>query len=152
LQSGLCQPGVAQLQAPGNTYAVVVGITKYQNESLSTLKFGGQGRRFVCCLPAIKTGGSVPEKNVRLLINKDASIAAIYDALNWLQERCGKNDKAYFYFSGHGDVETENKFSLGYLLAYNSPRNNYRNNAIAIEDLNKVASHLLRKAKLPSCW
>ncbi|MEO6286305.1 MAG: caspase family protein [Dyadobacter sp.] len=130
-----------------NTYAVVIGITKYQTKSLSTLQFADRDASLFAAHLRSKAGGNVPVEHIRLLLNEDATIAAIYDALNWLQEHCTSNDKAYFYFSGHGDVETDNNFSLGYLLAYNSPPNNYRNNAITIEDLNKVANHLSSKTK-----
>ncbi|TLV03891.1 TPR end-of-group domain-containing protein [Dyadobacter luticola] len=132
------------LGAPGKqrTYAVVIGISQYQNPALSTLRFSDRDATLFAAYLQSKAGGNVPAGNIRLLLNENAGIAAIYDALNWLQEHCGKDDKAYIYFSGHGDVETENKFSLGYLLAYNSPPNNYRNNAIALEDLNKVANQL----------
>ncbi|MCF0075025.1 caspase family protein [Dyadobacter sp. CY261] len=125
-----------------NTYAVIVGISEYQNTALSTLQFADKDATMFAAYLQSKAGGNVPVDNIRLLLNENATIAEIYGALTWLQERCTENDKAYFYFSGHGDVETQNTFSLGYLLGYNSPPNNYRNNAITIEDLNKVANHL----------
>lgn len=124
------------------TYAVIIGISEYQQESLRTLQFADKDAALFAAYLRSPGGGNVPDSNMKVLLNTDATIAAIYDALNWLQESCEKNDKAYFYFSGHGDVETQNSFSLGYLLAYNSPATNYRNNAIRIEDLNTVANHL----------
>jgi uncharacterized caspase-like protein len=145
--AGCSYTAIGQDTTRSTTYAVVIGITRYQTESLSTLQFADRDAGLFAAHLQSKAGGNVPAGNVRLLLNEDATIAAIYDALNWLQERCTSNDKAYFYFSGHGDVETANSFSLGYLLAYNSPPNNYRNNAITIEDLNKVANHLSSKTK-----
>jgi len=81
---------------------------------------------------------------------KDASISAIYEAMNWLKEQCSENDLAYIYFSGHGDLETKEQKSLGYLLAYNSPSNKYKNNARSLEDLNSDANSLTlnKKAKV----
>ncbi|TDE15573.1 caspase family protein [Dyadobacter psychrotolerans] len=134
-----------QTASQGNIYAIVVGITKYQNPRLSTLQFADRDASLFAEHLQSKAGGNLPVTNVKLLLNEQATIAAIYDALNWLKTRCTENDKAYFYFSGHGDVETENSFSKGYLLAYNSPTTNYRNNAITIEDLNEMASHLSLK-------
>ncbi|GGM81579.1 hypothetical protein GCM10010967_11730 [Dyadobacter beijingensis] len=137
--------GAHTLYAQGDstrTYAVVIGISHYQQASLPQLQFADKDATLFAAHLRSSAGGNVPKENIKLLLNEDATIAAIYDALNWLQERCRKNDKAYFYFSGHGDVETQNSFSLGYLLAHNSPATNYRNNAIRIEDINKVANHL----------
>jgi tetratricopeptide (TPR) repeat protein/uncharacterized caspase-like protein len=145
--AGCSYTAIGQDTTRSTTYAVVIGITRYQTESLSTLQFADRDAGLFAAHLQSKAGGNVPAGHIRLLVNEDATIAAIYDALNWLQERCTSNDKAYFYFSGHGDVETANTFSLGYLLAYNSPPNNYRNNAITIEDLNKVANHLSTKTK-----
>lgn len=135
-------PIFGQDTTQSTSYAVVIGITQYQNASLSTLQFADKDAALFAAHLQSKEGGNVPIDNIRLLQNENATIAAVYDALNWLQDRCTSNDKAYFYFSGHGDVETQNSFSLGYLLAYNSPASNYRNNAITIEDLNKMANHL----------
>jgi uncharacterized caspase-like protein len=135
--------GTAQIaSAQGTTYAVVVGISKYKNENMPALQFSDRDAALFADHLKSKAGGSVPAENVKLLVNENATIAAIYEALNWLQESCREKDKAYFYFSGHGDVETKNTFSLGYLLAYNSPPTNYRNNAITIEDLSRMANHL----------
>ena len=137
---------VGQAKTQSNTFAVVIGITKYKDSTLSTLQFADRDASLFEQYLQSKAGGNLPVDNIRLLVNENATIAAIYDALNWLQERCKPGDKAYFYFSGHGDVETNNK-GLGYLLAHNSPPSNYRNNAITIEDLNKMAAYLSTKSK-----
>jgi len=137
---------IGQVKTQGNTFAVVIGITKYKDSTLSTLQFADRDARLFAAYLESKAGGNVPTDNIKLLVNENATIASIYDALNWLQKRCQTDDKAYFYFSGHGDVETDNK-GLGYLLAHNSPSSNYRNNAITIEDLNKMATYLSTKSK-----
>ena len=92
----------------------------------------------------------MPPEHIKVLLNENATIAAIYNALDWLKDSCKENDVAYFFFSGHGDVETEAFKNAGYLLAYNSPPNNYRNNAISIDDINDDANILTisNKAKV----
>ncbi len=92
-----------------------------------------------------KAGGLVPEENVRLLLNEKATVAAIYEALDWLLQSCQKDDLVYFYFSGHGDMENSTIYKLGFLLSYNTPRTNYINNAVRIEDLNNIANTLSTK-------
>lgn len=126
----------------GKTYAVVVGISTYQNKAVKPLQFADKDAGLFAAFLQSDAGGKVPPEQIRLLLNEQATIAAIYDALDWLKENCGENDIAYFYFSGHGDVETKNNFSKGYLLAYNTPGNNYRNNAVRIEDINNSANTL----------
>ncbi len=124
------------------TYAVVIGISKYQSKELKPLQFADKDAGLFAAWLQSDAGGKVPAEQIKLLQNEQATIAAVYDALDWLKENCSEKDIVYFYFSGHGDVETKNSFSKGYLLAYNTPSNNYRNNAIRIEDINSIANSL----------
>lgn len=132
-----------------NTYAVIVGIANYENENIN-LNYANRDAQVFATYLQSKAGGSVPEENIRLLIDTNATTAAIYNSLNWLRERCelekmqndGKTTQVYFYFSGHGDVETDTKANLGFLISFNTPPNNYINNAVRIEDLNNYAHTL----------
>ena len=130
----------------GNTYAVVIGISNYENENINLNYANRDAQEFAGYLQS-KAGGSVPPDNIKLLIDTTATTSAIYNALTWLRDRCeldkrdnsDKTNLVYFYFSGHGDVETETKANLGFLLSFNTPPNNYLNNAVRIEDLNNYA-------------
>ena len=133
--------------APGKTYAVIIGISTYKSKALPALQYADKDANTFSLWLQSKAGGGVPAAQIKLLLNEEATIAAVYDALDWLKENCKSQDLGYIYFSGHGDVETKNTFSLGYLLAYNTPPNNYRNNAIRIEDLNNKANTLSLKNK-----
>ncbi len=143
-----CKQVLAQAAATtGKTYAVVIGISTYKNKALPSLQYSDKDAKLFASWLQSKAGGNVPATQIKLLLNEEATIAAVYDALDWLKENCKSEDLGYIYFSGHGDVETKNTFSLGYLLAYNTPPNNYRNNAIRIEDLNNKANILSLKNK-----
>ncbi len=134
---------------PENTFAVIIGIANYENENIN-LNYANRDARVFAEYLQSKAGGTIPSENIRLLIDTVATTAAIYNALNWLRDKCelskiednGKPCKVYFYFSGHGDVETDTKANLGFLIAYNTPANNYINNAVRIEDLNNYAHTL----------
>ena len=131
------------LPGADKTYAVVLGISGYQDASIPKLNYADKDANLFAQWLQSKAGGSVPGYNIKLLTNQDASIAALYAALNWLQDIAGRNDIVYIYFSGHGDMEIDSaSISKGYLLAYNSPPNNYSNNAVSINDLNNTANIL----------
>jgi Tfp pilus assembly protein PilF len=138
-----------QVITTGNTYAVVIGIANYENENINLNYSNRDAQEFAGYLQS-KAGGAVPPENIRLLIDTNATTAAIYNALSWLRGRCEKDKRedsdkinlVYFYFSGHGDVETDTKANLGFLLSFNTPINNYLNNAVRIEDLNNYAHTL----------
>ncbi|TMI97802.1 MAG: hypothetical protein E6H06_00785 [Bacteroidetes bacterium] len=136
------QNRAAQSAHSPRTYAVVVGISDYESPGIVQLEYAHKDAQVFAEYLKSKPGGSVPEENIRLLVNENATYGAIYDALNWLLEACHKDDLVYFYFSGHGDMENNTIYKLGFLLSYNTPRINYINNAVRIEDLNNIANTL----------
>ena len=131
-----------QVSPAGNTYAVIVGISQYENAGIDPLDYAHRDAEVFADYLKSKPGGAVPGQNIVLLTNEKATEAAIYDALYWLVETCQKDDLVYFYFSGHGDLENVTVSKDGFLLPYNSPRTNYMYNAVRIEDLNKIANTL----------
>lgn len=134
---------------PENTFALVIGIANYENDRLN-LNFSNRDATIFADYLQSKAGGNIPEDNIRLLVDTTATTASIYNSLKWLKKKTElnsiQNEKekslVYIYFSGHGDVETNTKANLGFLLAYNTPPNNYINNAVRIEDLNDYAHTL----------
>ncbi len=128
-------------------YAVVVGISDYLNVGIDKLSFAHRDAEQFADYLKSPAGGSVPAEQIILLQNEKATFSAIYDALDWLVDTCHENDLVYFYFSGHGDMENSTIYKLGFLLSYNTPRTNYINNAVRIEDLNNYANTLSVKIK-----
>ena len=134
--------GFAQAQRH-NTYAIIVGISKYdQKNNIPALKYADRDAQEFADYLRSRSGGSVPAENIQLLLNENATVAAVYQAMTWLKRTCEKDDLVFFYFAGHGDKETETIYNLGFLLTYNTPRPNYINNALRIEDLNNCANTL----------
>lgn len=125
-----------------NIYAVVIGISGYASKGIPKLKYANRDAQVFADYLQSKPGGAVPAANIRLLKDSSATTAAVYEAISWLRETCQKNDLVYFYFAGHGDMESETIYKIGFLLTYNTPRTNYINNAIRIEDLNNFANTL----------
>lgn len=141
----IAQPhnAVPQGNSGHNIYAVVVGISQYaEGDNIPALKFAHRDAQEFANFLESRSGGSVPTENIRLLLNENATVAAVYNALTWLTETCKKDDLVYFYFAGHGDKESQTIYDLGFLLTYNTPRPNYKNNAVRIEDLNDYANTL----------
>ena len=129
-----------QTTAPGNTYAIIIGISQYENKGIKSLDYAHRDAEIFAEYLKSKSGGPVPEENIVLLQNEKATDAAIYDALQNLKDICKPNDRVFFYFSGHGDMESVT--GDGYLLPYNSPRSNYNYNTVSIDKLNKEANIL----------
>ena len=141
----LCFQNVIAQTATNNTYAVIVGVSNYESIGIRKLKFANNDAQNFYNYLLSKSGGSVPPRNMKLLLDEEASFAAIYQELKWLLKKAKKDDLVYFYFSGHGDMENTTIYKLGFLLAQNTPRTNYINNALRIEDLNYYANTLSTK-------
>lgn len=145
----LLQPVVAQ-QQPANTYAIIVGISRYENEAIPSLQYAHRDAEAFAGYLRSHAGGNVPEKNLSVLIGEQATTAAVYMAMSNLMQKVQENDVVYFYFAGHGDMENITIYKLGFLLTYNTPPNNYINNSIRMEDVNNFANTLSagKKAKV----
>ncbi|HEX4957281.1 MAG TPA: tetratricopeptide repeat protein [Lacibacter sp.] len=130
-----------------STYAVVIGISNYANKGITKLQYAHNDAIAFADYLKSAAGGAVPEENIRLLIDKEATTASVYESLSWLLSVSRQNDVVYFYFAGHGDMEHQTMYKLGFLLTYNTPRTNYINNAVRIEDLNNFANTLSTRNK-----
>ncbi|MBK9017581.1 MAG: caspase family protein [Saprospiraceae bacterium] len=85
------------------TRAVVVGISDYQDMGIPDLRFADRDAEAFANWLRSPAGGSVPERNLVLLTNKQATIAQFAKALDGLMETVKEGDLVIIYFSGHGD-------------------------------------------------
>ncbi|MEZ4888389.1 MAG: caspase family protein [Chitinophagales bacterium] len=82
-----------------NTYAVIVGVADYPTNSLNytdddAYKFYGHLRS--------SAGYSVPDENIILLMNREATKANIIAALEAVVRAATATDRIIFYYAGHG--------------------------------------------------
>lgn len=124
------------LKKKGITRAVVIGISDYQDAEIADLSYAHLDARSFAEFLQSKSGGQLADHQLKLLTNEQATLAAIQSALEWLLKSANPADQAILYFSGHGDVETKNELEKGYLLAWDTPKNNYRMNALDLDYLN----------------
>ncbi|MBK8879077.1 MAG: caspase family protein [Haliscomenobacter sp.] len=136
---------MVSLRKKGATLALVVGVSDYQDQEIRDLNYAHWDAQVFAAFLQSNAGGSLGSQQMRLLVNSQATMAAIQAGLEWVMQTARKGDRVIFYFSGHGDVETINDQEKGYLLAYDTPRNNYRLNAI---DLTYLNEHLVRELSL----
>ncbi|MDB5199289.1 MAG: tetratricopeptide repeat protein [Chitinophagaceae bacterium] len=142
------QSNAVNTEKPGpKVYALVIGISKYLQKDIPQLQFADRDAQVFADYLKSNGGGSVPLENIRLLVNEEATSAAVYDAIYWLKNTCKKDDVVFFYFSGHGDVENVTMYKNGFLICYDSPPNNYVNLSLSIDYLNDIANTLSAETK-----
>lgn len=96
------QPGSTPAKDNGSVriFAVVVGIASYTY--MPVLKYtDDDAYRFYSFLRS-PDGGAIPDDQIRLLIDDDATAAKIKRAQQELFSRADDNDVILFYYSGHG--------------------------------------------------
>lgn len=129
----------------GITRAVVVGISNYQHPNIPALKYAHADARAFAQWLGTASGGMVPRQNIQLMVNEQATTAAICVALQWLVEESHRGDQAIFYYAGHGDVETTTVQQNGYLLGYDSPAAVYAAGAVSLQYLQDVTTTICTK-------
>ena len=133
----------------GNTYAVIIGISDYQNENIRDLNYAHNDAHAFADFLSSAAGGNVVSDNISFMVNENATISNIYTAIANVKNKAEENDLVYFYFSGHGVIE-EGLYKKGFFLSYDSPFKNYLTNSLRIEDLNQHVNEIsiLKGAKV----
>lgn len=131
----------AQQLVEGDTHALIVGVSAYESKGIPSLDFAHRDAEVFKEYLQSSSGGNVPEKNIKLLTNSDATISGINGGIDWLKDNVGEKDLVYIYFSGHGDV-SNGLHKVGYLLAHDSPERNFPMNSVRIDYINFLANNL----------
>ncbi|MBL7820540.1 MAG: tetratricopeptide repeat protein [Saprospiraceae bacterium] len=131
-----------------NTYAVVVGISNYQDPGIPDLRFADKDAEAFANYLRSDAGGKLDGDHLKVLINSNATMAQFANALDWLWEVCKEGDQAIIYFSGHGDVEKKSLTQPGFLLCWDAPARVYMaGGAFALPMLQEVVSTLSTQNK-----
>jgi tetratricopeptide (TPR) repeat protein len=100
----------------GTTYALIIGISDYANPKMSLNAADKDAQLLSAFLLHSKR---VDEKNLNLLLNKEATSAAVNKAVAaFANIKFVAGDEAIIYFSGHGDIQKEKVKYKGYLLCH----------------------------------
>ncbi|HMW38755.1 MAG: tetratricopeptide repeat protein [Saprospiraceae bacterium] len=137
--------------ATGKSYAVVVGISNYQDPAIPDLQYADKDAEAFVSFLRSDAGGKLDGDHLKVLINEKATMAQFAIALDWLMEVARENDQVFIYFSGHGDVEKKTITQPGYLLCWDAPKQVYlAGGAMALPMFQDVVTTMstLNKAKV----
>ncbi len=81
-------------------WAVIVGVSRY--EHMPSLKYSDDDAYKIYAFLKSPEGGALPDEQIRLLIDEDATRNNILKALNEVSLKADENDVVMMYFSGHG--------------------------------------------------
>ncbi len=127
----------------GQTYAVVIGISDYQDKDIPDLRFADKDAEAFANFLRSEAGGKLDKDHLKVLTNGAATAAQIAIALDWLVEVVREGEQVVIYFSGHGDVESKRLSQPGYLLGWDAPSHVYMaGGTVNIRDLQDIVSTL----------
>lgn len=84
-------------------WAVVVGVARYADERNNLIYTKDDAYRVWAYLKSAE-GGNVPDNQIRLLVDEDATRNEIITAMKEVYSNADNNDIVMLYFSGHGKV------------------------------------------------
>ncbi len=116
-------------------WAVVIGISEYSNPTIKNLSYADRDARdFAEFLKSSAGGGFEPDR-MKILLNKDATMQNVKQALfNFLRGTVEK-DLVVIYFAGHGAPEPANPAN-NYLLTYDTDPLSLETTAFPMWDIN----------------
>jgi len=127
-------------------WAVVVGISKYQDKEIN-LEFADKDAQAFYGFLRSPSGGAVPDERIELLTNRNATRAEIIRAINQKLRLAFDNDEVILYFACHGiPDEVSNEL---YFMSYDADRDNIAGTGVSQTDLQKaIGSARARKVLL----
>ena len=134
----------ASAQTAGQTYALLVGISKYAKPELS-LQFANADASVFGKLLESPRGGGVPSNNILLLTDEKATTAAVRNGFqDFLKRRAGRNDTVVIVIAGHGTVEVPGSKNA-FILTYDSDPQDLTSTALAVDELQSLFQEQLGK-------
>ena len=134
----------AAATAGGQTYALLVGISKYAKPELS-LQFADADASVFGQLLQSPRGGGLPDGNILLLTDEKATTAAVRNGFqDFLKRRVTKNDTVVILIAGHGTVEVPGSKNA-FILTYDSDPQDLKSTALPMAELQSLFEDQLAK-------
>ena len=103
----------------GKTYALIIGINYTKRKHFDQLYYAVSDAKLMkTFLQSGEFIDSVEDKNIRCIIDSEATSANLWYGFDWLENSAKKGDNAIIYFAGHGIAARP---ELGFLIAYDAP-------------------------------
>ena len=130
----------AAISPDAKTYAMVVGISKYQKlpQDLWLQYPGADATDFGHYLT---TGGGVPPDQMLVLKDEQATTAALRNGFEtFLKQRPGKKDTVFILLAGHGTVDSRG----AYIVTYDSDPQDLSSTAIPMAEIQQLVEDELK--------
>lgn len=130
--------------ATGQTYALLVGVSKFQKPELSLQYAHADALDFSKLLASPRAGG-LPASNILLLTDDKATTAAVRLGFHdFLERRAGKNDTVIILVASHGTVEVPGSKGA-FILTSDSDPQDLKSTALPMAEVKDLFATQLSK-------
>lgn len=119
VQAAPAAPKKREATSGPQRWAVVIGVSAYQNPAIPSLKYADKDAESFANFLRTPEGGGYDNDHMKVLLNKDATLPNVRDALINFLSGAIDMDLVVIYFAGHGAPEPARPQNL-YLLTHDS--------------------------------
>jgi len=124
------------------SWAVIIGINEYEN--IRPLRFAVQDAKEIRKLLISEFG--FPKENVRILIDNEATLNNIRDALYEIAIMANEEDRILVYFAGHGETRSlKSGVEKGYLIPTDGNLDKIFNTCLPMTEIKDIANETVAK-------
>ena len=127
---------VCDAKSPSQSWAVVAGINFYQDERIPDLEGAVDDAWNFYHYLVSERGAKFEPKQVKLLLNEEATRSGIEDALGQFLTAACPQDKVVIYFAGHGAPEPSRP-EEAFLLVHDTSLDSMVSSAVSMSQLPK---------------
>ncbi len=124
-------PSAEDLLKP-SLYALVVGVSLYDNAGIKSLNFAAKDANDLAAVFESANSSLYSKVRVRLLTDGDATLAGIKDGLAWLEDNVRSRDIGLVYLAGHGETDPSGTY---WFLASDTDPARLSDTALSRDDL-----------------
>jgi uncharacterized caspase-like protein len=132
----------------GQRWAVVIGISRYQDTRIPSLRYADVDARGFYDWLVSPTGGKYSPARVKLLLNREATANNIREALfSWLRQAIDE-DIVTIYFAGHGSPDSPETPDNLYLLAHDTKYDNIAATGFPMWDIETAMQRFIKARRV----
>jgi len=147
---------------PKNAYGVVIGIGKYQDEGIPTLKYAREDALEIYNILTDIKYGNFPHENVKLLLDEQATLTEIKSAMGtFLARNAGEDDMVCIYYAGHGSPEIDPTGNADdklekFIVPYNAKKDDLFGYGLSMDTIRKILDERIKSKRavffIDSCY
>jgi hypothetical protein len=120
-------------------WAVIIGVSEYQDGTIGNLQYADDDARAVYNFFRSEQAGmgGIPESNIRLLVNEDATARNIRSAMTTFLRQSTPDDVIFIYIAGHGAPDPYRPDDL-YILAHDTEIEDIAATGVNMNDVNRA--------------